>query len=89
MDERSEDIEYSDLLGNMPCESGYYWLYITDWINEVVYLWADDMDAGSRYCRFFNGMEIREGDGRLKESKWVYIQNPFLPNNKECRAERR
>ena len=77
----TQALSQSALLGNMPCESGYYWIKF-DGMNywDLGYLYADDMDAGSRRVRFITGREIRDGDPFLKGSIWMPIPQPSLPN---------
>lgn len=80
MSERN-GVESIDLLGDMPCESGYYWIFFEGMkYPDLGYLYAYDMDAGSRRVRFITGREIRDGDLFLKGSKWIEVQQPSSPN---------
>lgn len=74
----------SDMLGNMPVESGYYWIFFDGMkYADLGYLYADDMDAGSRRARFITGREIRDGDPFLKGSVWIQIPQPSSPNTED------
>lgn len=73
----NDDSHSIDMLGYMPCESGYYWIYFDGMKHPCLgYLHADDMDAGSRRVRFITGQEMRDGDLFLRGSKWIEIQKP-------------
>lgn len=81
----SNGVESIDMCGDMPCDSGYYWIFFKGMkYPDLGYLYADDMDAGSRQVRFITGREIRDGDPLLRESKWIEVQKPSSPNTKDC-----
>lgn len=74
----------SDLSGDMPRESGCYWVRLKGRKDfDLGYLWADETPP---FVKFINGNTYLEGDSVLKDSEWVEISPPTT--QEESRKER-